>query len=524
MSRHQTREELEREIQDLREEIAVLRAAQPMSTQTPKGQGSMELPLAGIIHSVMDGLLIINEKQQILLFNAAAERMFQRSEQETLGQPIDQLIPERFREAHKQHIKDFALHSTTNRRMGAIGTVVGLRSTGEEFPVEAAISKIETDGQKWLTVILRDVTEHRRMEQQLKDSEEQFKTFMNHCPALAWMKDREGRYVYVNQTFEEILQLPLTKCAGKTDKDIWPNAVAHQLQEHDHAVLSQSKSMELHEQVPTPDNELKDWLVFKFPVVERGAIRYVGGFAIDMTQRNQLEEQLRKTERVAELGSLTSGLAHEIGTPMNVILGRAELLLRKAPDETTKKGLQIIVSQVERVTKLINQLLSFARTRPSEPRPMDLPVVIKDVLEVVQERQKKQHIKVETHWDPRPPKIVADFDQMHQVLLNLVMNAFQAMPKGGRLSIGLQTRNSNIELTVADTGCGISKENLAKLFEPFFTTKEVGEGTGLGLSVVQGIIKEHHGSIAVDSQLEQGTIFRILIPIHQVGPQQGSSG
>jgi len=515
MAHHQTREELEREIQDLRKERAWLRAAQPIQTQTPEGRGTMELPLAEMIHSLMDGLIIINEKQHILLFNAAAARLFQRSEQDTLGKPIEELIPERFRDAHKQHIEDFALHSTTSRRMGDLGTVIGLRSNGEEFPVEAAISKIETDGKKWLTVILRDVTERMRMEQQLKDSEEQFQTFMNHCPALAWMKDQEGRYVYVNKTFEEILQLPLAACAGKTDNDIWPQSVARQLQEHDLAVLSQGKPIELHEQVPTPDNELKDWLVFKFPLIKQNTNRYVGGFAVDMTQRNQLEKQLRQTERVAELGSLTSGLAHEIGTPMNVILGRAELLLRKAPDETTQKGLQIIVSQVERVTKLINQLLSFARKRPGERRPIDLPVVIKDVLDVVQERQKKQHIQVETHWDLHTPKIIADPDQMHQVLLNLVMNAFQAMPKGGRLSIELQGRTSNIELTISDTGCGISKENLPKLFEPFYTTKEVGEGTGLGLSVVQGIIKEHHGSIAVDSQPGQGTTFRLLIPINQ---------
>jgi len=239
------------------------------------------------------------------------------------------------------------------------------------------------------------------------------------------------------------------------------------------------------------------------------------GYVFDVTQVRNLEEQLRKTERLAELGTLASGMAHEIGTPMNVILGRAELLMRKTTDENAKHGLQTIVTQVERITKIMNQLLSFARKRPVERRPLDLSAVIKDILEVFQERMKKNNIQTHINIASPVPEVFADPDQMSQVFLNLILNACQAMPDGGTIQIGLQSRGPKLELTIADSGEGIPRENVSRLFDPFFTTKPVGEGTGLGLTVVHGIIQEHEGSITVDSKPGKGATFHIFLPIYQ---------
>lgn len=229
----------------------------------------------------------------------------------------------------------------------------------------------------------------------------------------------------------------------------------------------------------------------------------------------QTQEQLRQTERLAELGTLASGMAHEIGTPMNVILGRAEYLMRRTQEETTKKGLETIVAQVERITRIMNQLLTFARRRPIERRPMDLKRTIEDTLEVVQERLKNHRIKVDTAYHDSMPLVYADYDQMSQVLLNLFINAIHAMPEGGTLRISLEPVDRTVKLTVADTGCGIPKEDLPKVFNPFFTTKEVGKGTGLGLTVVHGIVQEHGGTIEAESELGRGTSFTIVLPVHK---------
>ena len=512
MNHQETKEQLEKELQALREEITELRSIEAMHKQTQDGLKAIEYQLAGIIHSAMDGIITINDRHRIVLFNSAAEKMFQCSAQDAIGKSIDQFIPERFREAHPNHVRAFGHKEATSRRMGALGSIAGLRSSGEEFPIEASISQVDSSGEKLFTVILRDISERIGIEQRLKESEERFKTFMDNCPALAWMKDVDGRYVYINKTFEQNIILSSESCFGKTDFDILPREVAEQLQRNDQAVLQQNTTLELQEQVPTSNEDTKEWLVLKFPICGAGNTLYVGGFAIDITHRKQLEEQLRKTERLAELGTLASGMAHEIGTPMNVILGRAELLMRKASEESTKKGLETIVTQVERITKIMNQLLSFARKRAIERRLTDLSVVIANVLDMLQERIRKQSIRVETMFDPETPKVFADPDQMSQVLFNLVLNACQAMSHGGKLNIGLSLLDSGVELTVADTGCGIPSSDLTKLFDPFFTTKSVGEGTGLGLTVVHGIIEEHEGTIRVESEPGKGATFHILLP------------
>jgi PAS domain S-box-containing protein len=247
---------------------------------------------------------------------------------------------------------------------------------------------------------------------------------------------------------------------------------------------------------------------------ETGEVVGIEGYVVDITQQRVLEDQLRKTERLAELGTLASGMAHEIGTPMNVILGRAELLMRKATDERTRRGLETIVTQVERITKIMNQLLSFARKRPAERQGANLEAIMIDVLDVLQERFNKHHITVTKTVPPQLPRVLADSDHMNQVFLNLILNACQAMPEGGTLRLALHPTDATVELTIQDTGCGIPPEQLSKIFDPFFSTKAVGEGTGLGLTVVHGILQEHQGAIRVMSVPGQGTTFIVSLPIH----------
>lgn len=473
------------------------------------------LRLEGILQSAMDAIVTVGDEQKIVLFNQAAERMFQCKAEEAIGRPIDRFIPERFRGAHHGHIAAFGQSGVTNRRIESLGVITGLRANGEEFPAEAAISQIGIDGGKYFTVVLRDVTGRHRAELALKESEARFKAFMDHSPAVASLKDTLGHYVYVNRPFERRLNKPSADVLGKTDFDIWPPAVAHQLHDNDALVLVTNAPVEKVETMPGLEGEVEQWLAFKFPVSDASGARYVGGMAVDISERKKLEEQLRRTERVAELGTLATGMAHEIGTPMSVILGRAEYLMERVKDEPTKKGLKTIVSQVERITKVMNQLLTFARRRPPERRAVDLRRTIEDNLEIFHERLERHRIKVEKTFAEACPLVYADADQMSQVAINLVMNAVHAMPEGGTLRIGLAPSDGMVKLTVADTGHGIPQEVIAKIFDPFFTTKEFGKGTGLGLTVVKGIMEEHGGSVSVDSEPGNGTTFTVTLPINQ---------
>ncbi len=227
----------------------------------------------------------------------------------------------------------------------------------------------------------------------------------------------------------------------------------------------------------------------------------------------QTQEQLRQAERLAELATLASGMAHEIGTPMSVILGRAEYLMHRTGDEATKKGLSTIVTQVERITKVMNQLLAIARRRPAERRAVNLRQAIEENLEMFRERLSRHRIQVEIAFAESVPLISADADQMSQVFLNLIMNAIHAMPDGGTLRVEGTQVNGNLRISLADTGHGIPAEHLSRIFDPFFTTKETGKGTGLGLTVVKGIIEEHGGTITVTSEPGRGTTFTITLPL-----------
>ena len=197
---------------------------------------------------------------------------------------------------------------------------------------------------------------------------------------------------------------------------------------------------------------------------------------------------------------------------MNVILGRAEYLMDRVTEEPVRKGLQTIIAQVERITRVMNQLLAFARRKSPERVPVVLKDIVEDSLELFRERLAKSRVTVELMFENDCPRALADADQMNQVLINLVMNAVHAMPDGGTLRIGLAPKQQMVKLTVADTGHGIPSDVVKKVFEPFFTTKEFGKGTGLGLTVVKGIIEEHQGSITVASELGKGTTFTILLP------------
>ncbi len=241
-------------------------------------------------------------------------------------------------------------------------------------------------------------------------------------------------------------------------------------------------------------------------------------------------EQLRHTERLATLGRLSSGIAHELGTPLNVVSGRAKLIIEEnLKIEDIIECSKIIKEQAERMTKLIRQLLDFARRRAPQKSWVDLKNLSAQVLQMLKPTAEKQNVMLELLKNKDIPLVSIDPFQIQQVLINLAMNGIQAMPKGGDLEIGLHrisachpTLNSGIEqnfvaIDVKDEGEGISENNINHLFEPFFTTKNVGEGTGLGLSIAYGIIREHGGWIDVKSKVGEGSCFTIYIPLEVNG-------
>jgi PAS domain S-box-containing protein len=350
--------------------------------------------------------------------------------------------------------------------------------------------------------------------EELRSQHEFIETVLETAGALVVVLDRHGKILRFNRACEQTTGYSSEEIVGKTVWDVLLIPEEIDAAKAVFARLTGGEPRNEHENVWVAKDGRRRRIAWSNTVItnRQGAVDYVVGTGIDVTLLNQIQEQLRKTERVAELGTLASGMAHEIGTPMNVILGRAEYLMDRVKEEPVKKGLQTIVTQVERITKVMNQLLTFARRKSPERGPLDLSRAIEDSLEIFQERLAKSRVKVEMQIDKACPRAFADGDQMSQVMINLIMNALHAMEDGGILRIGMAQDGEMVRLTVADTGQGIPQAVLPKIFEPFYTTKEFGKGTGLGLTVVKGIIEEHHGTITVESEEGKGTRFTILIP------------
>ena len=241
--------------------------------------------------------------------------------------------------------------------------------------------------------------------------------------------------------------------------------------------------------------------------------------------RRAMKARLHTVEHLASLGRVAAGLAHAIGTPLNVISGRAETLQRAlSGSEPAGRGLRIITEQIERITRIVRSFLDFGRARSPSFGRVDVASILHNVLELLDLRLVQERIRVEAALPAELPALPADADQLHEVFLNLALNAVDAMPRGGTLAIrgGVVERphpeevgpaRSFLELAFADTGGGIAPELLDRVFEPFFTSKEIGKGTGLGLSVSYGIVREHGGWLQVTSELGRGSTFVVYLPL-----------
>lgn len=231
----------------------------------------------------------------------------------------------------------------------------------------------------------------------------------------------------------------------------------------------------------------------------------------------KLEMQLQHSERLAFVGELSAGIAHEMNEPLGKILGFAQLIKKNgALSEQQDSDIDRIIKASLYTREIIKKLMIFSRQMPRQISPVSLNAIVSNILYFIDVRFQSRGIKMVEKLDPLLPTIQADSVQISQVLVNLITNAIHALSKGGKITVATKHKNGHVSLMVSDTGSGMSNEVKRKIFEPFYTTKLVGQGTGLGLSVVQGIVEEHNGRILVNSVLGKGSKFEIVLPLKQV--------
>ncbi|MGR3294611.1 MAG: sensor histidine kinase, partial [Candidatus Scalindua sp.] len=243
----------------------------------------------------------------------------------------------------------------------------------------------------------------------------------------------------------------------------------------------------------------------------------IATIARDITKTRELEEKLRITYKMSSLGRLTAGVFHEILNPLNIISSYAQLLLFQGKWSSKTEGdLKKILEEVNRIVKITDNLLSFSRRKELNAEKVKINSLLGKVISIVEPEMKLENIEVFKEFDEGVPEVIINRDELRQVFLNLIHNAYYAMADGGRLTISTQSIKKQGKLFVrtifTDTGCGIPTEHLDKVFEPFYTSKKEGEGTGLGLSISYGIIDNHGGELNVDSEEGKGTTFTVDLP------------
>ena len=387
----------------------------------------------------------------------------------------------------------------------------------------------------------KEVDERKRAEEALRESQELFQSFMSNGPMAAYMKDEEGRLIYANPVVERLFESAPGGLVGKTDFDVLPAETATQLRENDLAVLNAGRVVEFLETIPQEDGE-RQWMTFKFPFTDASGRRLLAGMSIDITEHKRAEEalrrseeQLRQSQKMESVGTLAGGVAHDFNNLLTSILGNTQLAIsRLEPDSPLQHRLLEIEKAANRAATLTRQLLAFSRRQQLERKLINPNDTIGDLMKMLQ-RILGEDIEVRLQVTPNLKTVFVDPAQIEQVIMNLVVNARDAMPGGGLLVIGTHNvtldeaycRNhpyakpgAYVQITVSDTGCGMSAELQRHIFEPFFTTKEVGKGTGLGLAMIYGIVKQHDGLIEVYSEVGKGTTFKIYLPADQRGVQQ----
>jgi PAS domain S-box-containing protein len=464
----------------------------------------------GLFENANDGIIILRNPDFLIAdVNREAERLTGHKRGELLQRGFLELFGSVEGEKPRQFVKE-VLHKGEART----DSLCLRGKDGIPLEVDLSAKRIDLGEESLYQVIFRDLTEQRKLEKKIRDAKMNLEAIFDGIRDQLSLTDPQYRILRVNRSVIETRQNTFQGLIGRKCYDAYyqrtspcegcPAAVTIETKQPASSILKTAKGGATLQ-------------IFSYPIVdEKGNLVSIIEYVRDITEEQQLQEQLIQSEKLAGIGTLASGVAHEINNPLTVITGMTEVALEEEDPYEIKTYLKDILQCSQRIKEIVKGLSSYSRVaRQGEQGLVSINEVLEESLKMVGLAMKAHRVEVIKKFQCAE-KIEANIGEIQQVFTNLITNAFHAMDgEGGTLTLATRSLKGSIEVTVSDTGTGIPQKYLKKIFDPFFTTKELGKGTGLGLNIVHRIVAKYEGTVDVKSTHGKGTTFTITFPINR---------
>ncbi len=485
--------------------------------------------LRAVVDTAVDGVILIDARGIILVFNPACERLFGYAAFEVIGRNVKMLMPEPYQSGHDGYLRNY--RETGERKIIGIGReVLGRKRTGATFPMDLSVGEAEEDGEPIYVGMIRDLTERKASEQALREGAERLRALVETAVDGVILIDSNGAVLMFNPACERLFGYSVREVIGQNVRMLMPGPYR---EEHDTYIgnylrTAAPKVIGIGREV---EGQRKDGTTFPMDLsvgeAKQDDESIFVGIIHDLTARKRTEEQLVQAQKMETVGQLSGGIAHDFNNLLTVILGNAEALSSRLKARADLRHVaETIVVAAERGAELTQRLLAFSRRQMLQPTAINCNALVEN-MQVLLKRTLREDIDLRIAVTPGPVFAMADSAQLESALLNLSLNAQDAMPAGGVLTLSVEEieldettlgRHADlrpgryVSVCVTDDGEGMSKETLERAFEPFYTTKEVGKGSGLGLSMVYGFVKQSNGHVAIYSEQGLGTSVRLYLP------------